>query len=390
MKRVVCVLLAFFCAIAGLAIAAGAQPGEGRGGQTGTGNSAIDLPGPSRLACESGSGPLSVSWGSVPGASGYQVQIGGVPLEETAGTSLSLGWLPANTRFEFGVRASDGTKWGATATTTCATPRGAGDGVLGQAELVDPPPLRTFFCTDSTPNSLTASWEAVTGASSYKLTASIRINPTTGRIVSTATTTGTSATLTGLSPSTTYIVAVRSINSEGQDGLGIGMICVTPPIVPPPTIDPTPPPPPVVRPPAPSDFGCVDDSETTSGFGVSWTVAPRATAYQVRIGTGGWGTADSSTGHSFSELAAGGEFAVKVRAGNSGGWSPASSATCYTLPVAPVVSCVEGSATTSGFTASWVAVEGADGYQVRIGDDDDDWEAESGTSYAFSELGCGR
>ena len=64
---------------------------------------------------------------------------------------------------------------------------------------------------------------------------------------------------------------------------------------------------------------------------------------------------------------------------------------CYTLTVAPVVSCVAGSASVSGFTASWAAVVGADGYQVRVGDDDDDedWVAVSGTSYAFTDLAAG-
>ncbi len=61
------------------------------------------------------------------------------------GTSLGLGRLPADTRFEFGVKAGDGTGWGTTATRVCTTAAADGGAVSGQADLVDPPPLNTFF-----------------------------------------------------------------------------------------------------------------------------------------------------------------------------------------------------------------------------------------------------
>ena len=360
-KRSLCIAIAISFAMTGLATAASEQAAAD--------SPAAGLPGPTGLSCGSGTGSFTLSWNSVEEAAKYQVLIGDVALEETTGTSLGLGWLPANTRFEFGVRAGDGTVWGTTAAKVCATPSTSNGGASGQASLVDPPPLNTFFCTSSTHDSITASWQAVAGASSYRLSAGERIDSFTSREVSTVTTTGTSAILTGLTLNTTYIVAVRSINSEGQEGLGIGMICSTVDLV----VD---------------DLMCVDGSATDSTFSVSWTPSPHATVHRVSLDGGNWTTPDSSTGHEFSDLEEGGSYLVAVQGGNGTLWDEIESVSCETLPDAPVVSCADELATTTSFTANWAAVTGASKY--RANRDDGTWNETTATSHAFTELTAGR
>ena len=82
---------------------------------------------------------------------------------------------------------------------------------------------------------------------------------------------------------------------------------------------------------------CVGGSASVSGFSVSWEEVSGSTKYQVRLDGGEWVTPDSSTGHPFTGLSAGGQFAVEVQAGNGAGWSAGGSASCQTVPVAPAV-----------------------------------------------------
>ena len=324
------------------------------------------LPKPKNLACAKEYTSIAFSWDEQSEGDGYTATIAKrgatsllaqKKLNSSSDTTWTFTGLTPGTVYDLTVRSWRYGEQQHFAEIGCGTPKIPKPGNLD--------------CRIKVTTALTVTWDSVMGATRYRA----RID---GGAWQSVAANKTEHRFTGLKSGTTYKVEVAAgITAHWGDPGEKNGGCKTP--------DPLP----VVAPPAPSDFDCVDESETTSSFGVSWTVAPRATAYQVKIGSGGWSTADSTTGHSFSNLDSGGEFAVEVQAGNSGGWSDSSSATCYTVPDEPVVSCVAGSASTSGFTASWAAVDGADGYQVRVGDDDEDWEAESSTSYAFSELAAG-
>ena len=245
----------------------------------------------------------------------------------------------------------------------------AGWGASGEKTCETLPVKPVVTCSAATTSSFIANWASVAGAEKYR--ARIAVDQNSGWTPLGKDT--TSHKFSGLAAGGSFAVEVQAGNDAGWGASG-KKTCHT--LVPLP-----------VPPVPPSNLVC--SSSSTSGFTLGWDAPSGATAYQVRVGSGRWLTPDSSTSHGFSGLAAGGSFEVEVQAGNSGGWSASGSATCYTLTVAPVVSCVAGSASVSGFTASWAAVVGADGYQVRVGDDDEDWVAVSGTSHAFSELDAG-
>ena len=129
---------------------------------------------------------------------------------------------------------------------------------------------------------------------------------------------------------------------------------------------------------------CVAGSAQVSSFSVSWAAVGGADNYRARVDEGGWADV-AGTSHAFSDLGSGGEFSAEVQADNGGLWGASGTATCFTLPGEPVVTC--SAATAAGFTANWETVDGADKYRVRV--DGGDWADASGTAHVFSGLSAG-
>lgn len=124
------------------------------------------------------------------GATGYDILFNGTVYPVT-GTSKTFTGLSANVGYTYQVRVknADGASTYCTSKSTKTAPI--------------PPSVPTARATT---NSVTLSWNSVSGATSYDLL----FNKDTYRV------TGTSKTVTGLVPGTSYTYAVRSNNAGGS------------------------------------------------------------------------------------------------------------------------------------------------------------------------------
>ncbi|MCY3634232.1 MAG: fibronectin type III domain-containing protein, partial [bacterium] len=280
---------------------------------------------PTNLACSAATtSSFKLGWEAPTGASDYRVDVAGGGWSVLGNvTSHTFSGLAAGGSFAVEVQAGNTAGWGASGKKICQTL-----------------PLKPVVtCSAETTSAFTANWASVTGAEKYR--ARIAVDQNSGWTPLGKDT--TSHEFSGLGAGRSFAVEVQAGNDAGWSASGKKTCHTQAPLPDPPA--------------RPSNLVC--SGASTSGFTLGWDAPSGATAYQVRVGSGRWLTPDSSTSHGFSGLAAGGSFEVEVQAGNSGGWSPSSSATCYTLTVAPAVVCVAGSASVSGFTASWAAVGGA-------------------------------
>lgn len=153
--------------------------------------------------------------------------------------------------------------------------------------------------TGKTHNSVSLSWTASAGATSYKVYNGDTLADTV---------TGTTATVTGLAPSTAYTFTVIASNSAGD----------SPPSAP---VTATTDEPPVTKPNAPT--GLQVTGTTTNTVSLSWTASPTAASYDVYNGSA---IAVSVTGTSatVTGLAPNTSYTFTVVAKNSAGDSPPS------------------------------------------------------------------
>ncbi|HAA20166.1 MAG TPA: hypothetical protein DCP28_15895, partial [Cytophagales bacterium] len=160
-----------------------------------------------------------------------------------------------------------------------------------------------------TETSFTASWNAVSGATSYD----IDVDGTVTNV------TGTSFNVTGLSASTTYSVAVRANCASGSSAYSAAINVTT------------------ANPPAGCDVptGLASSNIGETSFDVSWNAVSGATSYDVDVD----GTVTNVTGTSFSAtgLTASTTYSVAVRANCASGSSAYSPAINVTTddPVTP-------------------------------------------------------
>lgn len=176
----------------------------------------------------------------------------------------------------------------------------------------------------ATKNSVTISWSAVTGATSYD----VLFNGTTYRV------TGTSKTITGLTAGKSYSYAVRSNNAGGSSSYSTAKTVST---LPNPPVAPT----------------NVKATSTTNSVTVSWNSVSGAIGYEIVFG----GTTYSVTGTSktFTGLSSNTSYTYKVCAKNAGGkGSYSSSASIRTLVAKPSVpGSINATSTYNSVTISW-------------------------------------
>ena len=167
---------------------------------------------------------------------------------------------------------------------------------------------------------LSVSWPAVDGATSYNVNTSDNGKQSWSRAESGVSGTGT--TLTGVANGSTYVVAVQAVNANG--GGGWRNSAPAGPYTPP-TPDPTPTPTPAPSPPATPASVTVtraDGTLTASGYAVS-----DAAKYHVTYSSdGGQSWTAASDNHTFDSITISGvdnaeTYVVGVRAGNAAGWS---------------------------------------------------------------------
>lgn len=290
-----------------------------------------------------------LNWNGVAGATEYWADVSTSSSFSTFTTMrdwgagiLSATGLTANTTYYYRVR-------GATA---------QGQGPNSNTITVTTPPVAptASAATAITASSFTANWAATAGATSYRLDVSTDVNFSSFVTnYNNATVGGTSASVTGLSPGTTYYYRVRAVNSASVVSANSSSISAL-------TI------------PA-SPVTSAATSITANSFTANWAAATGAVDYRLDVATDlGFTSILSSynnltvagTSASVTGLSAATTYYYRVRATNGTGASSNSSpVTVLTVCAAPTASPAT-SITGSTFTANWIAAAGATGYYLDI------------------------
>ncbi|MCD8007467.1 MAG: fibronectin type III domain-containing protein [Clostridiales bacterium] len=146
---------------------------------------------------------VTASWGSVSGATGYQVQYStsssfssGNASITTTSTSYTITGLTSGTTYYIRVRAYYSSTYGAWSSSTSII-------YLAQAAISS---------VSNTTSGITVKWSAVSGASGYQIY--ISTSSSFSSNTSSAKTTSTSYSVTGLTSSTTYYVKVRAYSGS--------------------------------------------------------------------------------------------------------------------------------------------------------------------------------
>ena len=276
---------------------------------------------------------VTLSWGAYSGATEIVAMwLTDMPvlhnLSATA-TTMQFSGLSANTEYRFGVRARTSAGLSDTEFIDARTCAAAAPG--------RPTGLRTSSVSH---NSALLSWSSDQCATGYE----VKLG-SGGRVVSRST---NDYPFHSLSSSTTHALYVRALNGSHRSGWSSTTVRTSAA--------------PLTAPPAPR--GLTLGTTSTSSIRLSWSAASRATAYDVRRGTGGTITPASSRYHIFSGLSANTSYTLYVRARNSAGNSGWSSITARTRLSAPTVTA--GSISSGSARISWGAVSGAAGYDVII------------------------
>jgi hypothetical protein len=274
-------------------------------------------------------GSVTISWAAVSGATSYDYQIGTGAVTSTTGTSVTLSGLAVGTT-AFKLRATNA----------------GGSSAYSSASIVYAPPAPAAPVLSPTYNtatgSVTISWAAVSGATSYDYQIG------TGAVTST---TGTSVTLSALAVGTTAF-KLRAVNAGGVSAYSSANIVYTIP---------------VVAPSAPVLNATYNTS--TNSVTISWAAVANAASYGYQVGTGPV-TTTTATSVTVTGLAVG-TTAFKLRATNSAGSSAYTNASIvYTLPVvAPASPAINPTynTTNGSATISWAAVSGASSYGYQVG-----------------------
>ncbi len=277
---------------------------------------------PGNISASSTVNSVTISWSAVSGATSYDVLLDNTEYHVT-GTSRTITGLRSDTGYMYRVRANN------------AGGNGLYSSTYSIRTLAAPPAVPTNIRATAQSYAVTVSWNAVSGAASYDLA----FNGTVYSV------TGTSRTITGLNPSTSYSYQVRARNSGGTSSYS-GTYRVTTLVAPPAT---------------PANVNAAASADTVT---VSWSPVSGATGYRVEFNRVVYSVTGTSKG--FTGLSSNTEYTYAVCACNAGGNSAYSALkTIRTLQVAPAVPGNVGAlADTYAVNISWNAVEGADSYEL--------------------------
>ena len=317
---------------------------------------------------------LAVSWAAVADADGYEVQwksgsqsYSSFPLDgraaTTPGTSHTITGLAAGTTYTVRVVATrQGADDGAPSPEATGMPQRPAPGVPGSVTAT--PAL----------NSLAVSWAAAADADGYEVqwksgSQSYNSFPPLGR---TATTPGTSYTITGLAAGTAYTVRVVATRSNAPDGAASPEAAGTP-----------------LHRPAPGGPRWMMVRPAMNGLAVFWGPVSGANGYKVqwKSGAQAYNTSDrqatvsSGTSHTITGLTGGTTYTVRVVATRSNAPDTPPSAEVagipYLRPAAGVPGSVAATPAVQSLTVSWAAAANANGYKVQ-------WRSGSQAYDAFS------
>lgn len=298
-------------------------------------------PVPTNLTATPASDSVRLVWTIVTGATGYEVRVdGGEPVSVSGNVFLDAGLTPETDR-GYEVRAvyldTPGDWCAPVSVTTLPVPP------------VTPENVTTLAASDS----VTVTWDAVTGATDYEVMADNVV------VYQGA---GTSFTLTGLVPATQHSVSVRARNAGGASPWSSVKTVLTSSGLA----------------GVPENLSC---SSTTNAAILTWNPVTGASGYDLEA-DGVLVTLPDMTAYTDQGLLSGTEHTYRVRARNDAGpgeWSPL--LTVATRLTAPVVT-AEGSVESIALT--WTAVEKALSYDIEA---DGELVAEGVAATTFTQTG---
>ncbi len=291
----------------------------------------------------------TLTWATVPGATGYSVFAGGSMWKGVAAPPATDASRAPGSTTDYTVVAHD------------AAGRSAPTAPLDVTSLPQAP---TGLVATAGDGQIALSWSAAAGATGYTVLSGS---------APAGTTTATSTVLTGLTDGTTYTLSVEATDASGPSAASAAVAA-------------TPMPP---LPGTPADL--TGSAVSASGATLNWNPVPRASSYLVYakgIAVG----ATTATTYTDTTAAPGTTVPYSVAAVDASGAGPAASVDVTTLPAAPA-GLVASDPTASGATLSWAPVTGATGYIVssdgtRIGTtaavDYTDVTAPSGSAVAYT------
>jgi hypothetical protein len=306
---------------------------------------------------------FTANWNAVTGATGYRLDVSADNFatfvtnfndRAVTGTSQAVTGLVSGTAYKYRVR------------TTNANGTSVNSNVI-DVTTTTPPAAPVATAATAVGNvSFTANWNAVSGATSYRLDVSADNFATFVSGFNNKTVTTTSDAVSGLTASTAYKYRVRSVNANGTSG-NSNVIDVTTLATPPP-------------PDAPVATAATSISQT--GFTANWNLVTGATGYRLDVSADNFatfvtgfnnktvsGTSDAVTGLTISTA-----YKYRVRSVNANGTSGNSNVIDVTTLAAPPppdapVATTATAVSQTGFTANWNAVSGATGYRLDVSAD---------------------
>ncbi len=303
-------------------------------------DSAEPFPPPVLIGAEAGSKGITVSWNAVPGATQYRIyrKIGSGSwngLVDLAGTSYLDTNVTGRTSYTYTVKAWNGSVWsdfdskGVTATAK---------------DSFGAPVLKS---ASAGANGITVTWNAVPGATQYRIYRKIGSGSWNG-LVDLA---GTSYLDTNVTGGTSYTYTVKAWNGSVWSDFNSKGVTAT----------------------AKDSFGApVLKSATADVSGVTgtWNAVAGAKKYRLyrKTGSGGWTGVVDVTGTSYldASVVSGKSYTYTVKAWNGSTWSgyDAKGITVTAAAVFSAPKLIGASAGASGITVTWNAVAGATKYRV--------------------------
>ncbi|MCL1037030.1 hypothetical protein L2750_07675 [Shewanella submarina] len=314
----------------------------------------------------SSTGSLSVSWGSVSGVSGYEVQqskngSSWSTIYTGTATSTSRSGLGSG-QYRYRVRTKLGSYSGSYVYSNYAS-------VLHSPSSISVP------TSTVTNGSIGISWAAVSTASSYTLQESAN----SGSWTTLTSTSSRSYTRSGRINGS-YKYRVRACNSSGCSGWRYSRNVTV-----------------LLPPPVPASISVPTSTDTNGAYSVSWSSTSTATSYTLaeRINGGSWSyTTISGASKSYSGRG-NASYQYAVRGCNSsgcGGWRYSSTFSVLLPPPVPTSISVPTSTDTNGaYSVSWSSTSTATSYTLaeRINSGSWSYTTISGTSKSYSGRGNG-
>ena len=330
-------------------------------------DSAESFPSPVLIGAEAGAKGITVSWNAVPGATQYRVYRktgsgGWNGLVGLTGTSYLDTNVTGGTSYTYTVKAWNGTVWsdfdakGVTATAVYGAP------VLKSAS--------------AGANGITVTWNAVPGATQYRVYRKTGSGSWNGR----ADVTGTSYTDTNVTGGTSYTYTVKAWNGSVWSDFDSKGVTAT----------------------AQAAFGAPvlkSASAGANGITVTWGAVSGASKYRVyrKTGSGSWTGLTDVTGTSYTDtnVVGGTAYTYTVRAWSGSVWSSFDTkgvtATAQAAFGAPVLK--SATADVSGVTVTWNAVSGAKKYRLYRKTGSEGWTGVvdvTGTGYLDASVVSGK